>query len=143
MSENEAGQSALMTKVVPLVNYLGLDGDQAHLVGQECVSCGAIFLGRRNGCARCAGRDLRERELPSTGKIRSFTIIHRAPFGIQTPYVAVVVDHDGGGTAKAGLVGVDPVPERVEVGAAVKLVTFPVGTDSLGTTAIGFGYELV
>lgn len=133
----------LVTKVVPVVNYLALDGGQGHLVGQECVGCGAIFLGRRNACARCARGDLRERELGSTGTIRSFTIIYRAPEGIRTPYVAVVVDHDGGGTAKASLIGVDPDPEHVKVRAPVKVVTFPVGTDSLGTSAIGFGYELV
>ena len=132
-----------MTKVLPVVSYLVLDAEQPHLLGEECDSCGAIFLGRRNACARCAHAEFRQRRLNSTGTIRSFTIVHRAPPGIATPYVAVVVDHDGGGTAKACLIGVEPLPEHINVGSAVKVVAFAVGTDSVGTTAMGFGYELV
>lgn len=128
---------------LPIVNYLQIDGDLARLTGQECIGCGAIFIGRRNGCAQCAGSEFRDRVLSHTGAIRSFTIICRAPEGIPTPYIVVVVDHDGGGTVKANLLGVEADPAQVSVGAAVKVVAFAAGNDSRGNTAMGFGYELI
>jgi uncharacterized OB-fold protein len=129
-----------MTDQLPYVGYLEL-GDEPHLVAQECGSCGALFLDRRNACASCGGLEFAARALSADGALRAFTIVHRATPDVQVPYVSAIIDLDGGGVVKANLVGVDPVPDQVQLGMRVTLTTFPVGTDSDGVEAIGFGYR--
>ena len=56
------------------------------------------------------------------------------------PYVASVVDCDGT-SVKANIVNTPADPEHVTLGMKVRLTTFPIGDDSAGTEAIGFGFE--
>ncbi len=129
-----------MARQVPFVAYLVL-GDDPHLVANECRSCGALFLDRRNACARCGGREFGTRRLANDGVLRAFTIVHRASPDVAVPYASAIVDLDGGGVVKANIVGVDPVPAQLPPGMKVTLTTFPVGTDSEGTEAVSFGYR--
>lgn len=132
-----------MTARIPMIDYLVLDDGPPHLVAHECAGCGALYLDRRNACGRCSGRSFGSRALSATGKVRAFTIVHRAAPGIPTPYVSAIVDLDGGGVVKANLVGVDAHPEKIDPGMAVRLATFTAGTDDDGTEAIAFGFEPV
>ena len=127
--------------IVPLVDYLCLD-EPAHLVGQRCVDCGEIFLDRRNGCGRCGGEQFAPTPLARRGRILSFTEVHRGVPWVPTPYVPVTVELDGGGIARATLRNAPPAAD-VPLGGPVALVTFPVGDDQAGNTAIGFGFEIV
>jgi uncharacterized OB-fold protein len=131
-----------MGKQIPFVDYLVL-GDDPHLIANECAGCGALFFDRRNACARCGQTDFAGRRLSNDGVVRSFTVVHRATPDVTVPYVSAIVDLEGGGVAKANLVDVEPSPEEVTLGMKVTLTTFPVGTDSEGTTAISFGYRPV
>ena len=129
-----------MPEQVPYVGYLSL-GDDPHLVANECQSCGALFFDRRNACANCGRREFGPRRLANEGVLRAFTIVHRAAPGVTVPYVSGIVDLDGGGVVKANVVGIDPEPASVALGMKLRLTTFPVGTDSAGTQAVGFGYQ--
>jgi uncharacterized protein len=124
---------------VPLVDYLVL-GDDPHLVANECTACGARFFDRRNACASCSGTEFQQVRVANEGEVQAFTIVSFAAPGIPVPFVASVVDCDGT-SVRANLVNVPPDPEHVRTGMKVKLTTVPVGTDSAGTEAIGFGYE--
>jgi uncharacterized OB-fold protein len=126
---------------VPIVDYLVLGDGGPRLVAQECDGCGALFFGRRNACAHCAGRSFHGRELATTGVVRSFAIVHQAAPGVPVPYVSTVVDLDGGGDVKANIVGVDPDPANVSLGMGVRLTTFVAGVDDDGTEAVAFGFE--
>lgn len=128
-----------MSNQIPMVNYLVL-GDDPHLVGNVCASCGAIFFDRRNACASCGTKEFTARPLAKTGKVRSFSIIHRAAPGVPTPYVSAVIDLDGGGKVKANIVDTPADPETVKLGMAVTLTTFVAGTDDNGTEAVAFGF---
>ena len=128
-----------MSRQVPLVEYLVLDEDP-HLVAQECTECGARFFDRRNACASCSGRSFRDVGVPTEGELRSFTIVSLAAPGIPVPFVAGVIDC-GGTSVRANVVNIDPDPEHVYLGMKVRLTAFPVGTDSEGTEAVGFGFE--
>lgn len=130
-----------MPTQIPMVEYLVLDDGPPHLTARACTACGALFLDRRNACARCSGRAFETRALGTTGRIRTFTIVHRAAPGVPTPYVSAVVDLDGGGAVKANVVSVEPHPDKVATGMAVRLVTFVAGTDDEGTEAVAFGFE--
>jgi uncharacterized OB-fold protein len=125
---------------LPYVSYLEL-GPPARLVAQECQSCGALYLDRRNACAKCGRRNFGPRQLAGEGTLRAFTIVHRATPDVSVPYVSAIVDLDGGGVVKANLVGVEPDPAQVRPGMRVTLSTFIAGTDAEGTQAVGFGYR--
>jgi len=131
-----------MAAQVPLVDYLVLDGDEPHLVAQECTKCGARFFDRRNACASCFADDFTTVQIPNEGTVRAFTIVAFAAPGIPVPFVAAVVDC-GGTQVRANLINVEPDAEHVRDGMNVRLATLPIGADSEGTEAIGFGFEPV
>jgi uncharacterized OB-fold protein len=131
-----------MSDRIPLVDYLVLDSDEPHLVASECTSCGARFFDRRNACASCFATDFKKVDVATTGELRAFTIVSFAAPGVPVPFVAGVVDCDGT-SVRGNVVNVDPDADHVHVGLKVKLTTFPIGTDSAGTEAIGFGFEPV
>jgi len=124
---------------IPLVDYLVL-GDDPHLLASECGSCGARFFDRRNACASCGATEFTKVRVPGEGEVQAFTIVAFAAPGVPVPFVASVVDCDGT-SVRGNLVNVDPDPEHVHLGMKVRLTTVPVGTDSAGTEAIGFGFE--
>ena len=128
-----------MTDTIPLVDYLILDGTP-HLVAQECEQCSARYFGRRNACAHCFGTSFKTVDVPTEGEVRTFTIVSMAAPGIPVPFVSAIVDC-AGTSVRANVVNVEPDPDHVTLGMKVKLTTFPVGTDSAGTQAIGFGFE--
>ena len=123
---------------LPVVDYLSLD-DPPHLRGHRCLGCAAVFLQRHNGCAKCSNRTFDQIDLPSTGMLRTFTIVHRGKRG--DPFVSAVIELDDGTIVKSNLLDVAPAPEQIPLGGRVELVTYPVATDTHGTEAIAFGYR--
>jgi len=119
---------------IPFVDYLIL-GDTPHLQVNECTNCGARFFDRRNACASCFGTDFTKARVSTTGVITSYSIPHTA----KQPFVSAIVDCDGT-PVRATIINVDPSPDQVEMGMAVKLATYSMGTDADGTEAIAFGF---
>jgi uncharacterized OB-fold protein len=129
----------MTSQQVPLVDYLVL-GDDPHLVANECTQCGARFFDRRNACASCSGTEFTKVRVATTGEVRAFTIVSFAAPGVPVPFVAAVVDCDGT-SVRANVINTSPDAEHVQLGMKVKLATLPIGNDSAGTEAIGFGFE--
>ena len=109
-------------------------------MGLRCVGCGATYLERRNACANCVARDFTPVRLPETGRIESFTIVHRGAPRHIGPFISVLVRLDDGTYVKANLVGVPTDASAVEVDVPVRMVTYPAGTDDDGTEAVAFGF---
>ena len=130
-----------MGKQIPIVDYLALDDGPPHLVAWESVDSGALYFDRRNGDANSGGTEFKRRKLATTGKLRSFTIVHRTVPGVPAPYVSALVDLDGGGSVKGNLVNIDPDPEHVKLGMPLRMTTFVAGTDDDGTEAVAFAFE--
>lgn len=128
-----------MAERVPIVDYLVLD-PEPHLVAHECTDCGARFFDRRNACASCSGQSFRTVDIPTEGELRAFTIVAFAAPGIPVPFVAGVVDC-GGTSVRANVINTEPDPDHVHTGMKVRLATYPIGTDSNGVEAVGFGFE--
>lgn len=126
---------------IPIVNYLVLE-PQPHLVAQECTACKAKFFGRHNACPKCFGVTFAEFEVPTTGVLKTFTIVHHDAKGVPVPYCAAIIDC-GGMTVSGNIIGVDPDPEIITRGMQVQLKTYSLGTDAEGVEAIGFGFEPV
>jgi uncharacterized protein len=130
-----------MANPVPIVDYLVLDGDP-HLVANECVGCGARYFDRRNSCANaeCGGTEFTRVPVATAGEVKAFTIVAFAAPRIPVPFVAALVDCEGT-SVRGNLINVDPDPDHVALGMKVRLATYPLGTDSAGTEAVGFGFE--
>ena len=126
---------------VPLVDYLTL-APTAHLVANECTTCGARYFDRRNACASCFATDFKKSAIENEGIVRSFTIVTFAAPGVPVPFVAAIINC-GGTSVRANLINVDPTPEKVTLGMKVRLATYTLGLDDNGAEAIGFGYEPV
>ncbi len=128
-----------MSAKVPLVDYLVL-GDEPHLTAHECASCGARFFDRRNACASCSGLEFKTVDIPTDGELTAFTIVAFAAPGVPVPFVAGVIDCHGT-SVRANVVNIEASPDNVQLGMKVRLTTFPIGEDSEGVEAFGFGFE--
>ncbi len=130
-----------MGKQIPIVNYLVVGDGEPHLAAWESTESGALYFDRRNADAKSGGTEFRRKKLAGTGRVRSFTIVHRTVPGVPAPYVSALIDLDGGGVVKSNLANVSPDPEHVKLGMPVRLTTFVAGTDDDGTEAIAFAFE--
>lgn len=106
------------TAVVP---YLALE-PHPHLVASQCDGCGARFLQPRAACPACGIRAFTAVELPTTGTVRTWSVVRRAPHDalVPVPYVPAVVELADGTAVSGTLVGTDPAD--VTGGLAVELV---------------------
>lgn len=119
MSEQTAA-----TKPLPVVEFLKLpeEGDP-YLEGHKCQACGAVYLGARKVCSKCAARDkIAPVKLSNHGTLYVYSIVCRSFPGIEVPYVSAIVDLDGGGTVKGNLIGVEPDPAKIKLGMPVEVV---------------------
>lgn len=92
-------------------------------------------------CRKCGGRDsLAPFRAAQTGKIFSWTVVHRSYPGIAVPFVSAIVDLDDGLALKGTLRDVDP--GAVQSGMPVKLVFDDAGgaCDSQGAPYAGFHF---
>ena len=109
---------------LPAVPYLKMpEGKDPYLEGYKCGDCGAMYLGERMVCSKCAARDqMQPVTLASTGKLYSYSIVHRSFPGIEVPYISAIVDLDDGATLKGNLIETDPDPETIKFGTPVRVV---------------------
>ena len=130
-----------MGRQVPIVDYLVLDDGAPYINANVCEGCGALYLDRRNACAKCGKTAFTKRKLADTGTLKSFTIVHRAAPTVPVPYVSAVVRLDGGGAVHTNLVNVEADPEHVRLNMPVRMTTYTAGVDDDGTEAVAFGFE--
>lgn len=76
-------------------------------VGTRCPACGRVGFPPRPHCRACWHREVRWVDLPTRGRLYSFTRVHVVPgaFQSQAPYAIGIVDLDGGPRLMARLVG--------------------------------------
>jgi uncharacterized OB-fold protein len=97
------------------------------LAGFECSACGEVLLEMRRCCPRCAvAGSLVPKTLQHTGKVFSFTIVHRSFPGIKTPFVSAVIAIDGGGYLKGNLVGIEPIASNITPYMPIAIAIEPV-----------------
>lgn len=114
----------MSNKPLPVVEYLKIPDDgEPYLEGHKCASCGTIFLGERAVCSKCGARDqMSAVQLGNSGKLYSYSIVHRSFPGIEVPYVSAVVDLDDGVAIKGNLIDVEPDPEKIAFDMPVEVV---------------------
>jgi uncharacterized protein len=108
---------------IAAVPYVVIDDSGDHyLVGSRCGHCGATLLGERISCAACGRADSISRiRLADTGRIRTCSVVSRSYPGVSVPFVAAVVQIDGGGVVRGTLHDSIPESPGTEIGKAVRI----------------------
>ncbi|MBM4203014.1 MAG: hypothetical protein FJ194_02545 [Gammaproteobacteria bacterium] len=114
----------MSTKPLPAVSYLKIpESGEPYLEGYQCGACKATFLGVRQVCSKCGARDqMAPKRLPNSGKLYSYSIVHRSFPGIAVPYVSAIVDLDDGTAIKGNLINIEPDPAKIKFDMPVDVV---------------------
>ena len=90
---------------------------------QRCAGCGRHVFYPRAVCPHCAGADLEWVEAAGSGRVHSFTVVHRAPpdYRDEVPYVIALVDLDEGVRMMTRLVDVEPAAVSVDLPVEVAI----------------------
>ena len=112
--------------------YLRFDeAGTPYLLGARCGGCDAVALGERSVCNACGARDrVAPARLATRGTLYNYTIVHRSFPGVRTPFVAAIVELEGGGAIKGTLLEVDPDPVALPFDMAVEVVFRETGQTS-------------
>lgn len=111
-------------ELLPATNFINKDNNgEYYLSGSKCDQCNSIFIGDRNSCGKCfrTGK-MKEIRLANSGKLYSYSIVHRSFPGIDVPYVSAIVDLDEGGTIKGNLINIKPDPDKIKFDMKVKVI---------------------
>ncbi|MGI9325532.1 MAG: Zn-ribbon domain-containing OB-fold protein [Pseudomonadales bacterium] len=113
-----------MSQPLPAVPFLKIpEKGDPYLEGHQCGTCQATFLGERETCSKCGAREqMQAVTLPNSGKLYSYSIVHRTFPGIEVPYVSAIVDLDDGTAIKGNLINIDPDPEKISFDMPVEVV---------------------
>ena len=88
---------------------------------QRCAACGRHVFYPRAVCPFCMSTGLAWVEAGGSGRVHSFTVVHRAPaeYRDEAPYVVALVELDEGVRMMTRLVDVEPA--AVSVGMPVEV----------------------
>lgn len=94
---------------------------QKKLMGGRCLKCGKIHLPPRLLCDKCLSTEFEWVELPKTGKLLTYTIIHVAPpqFQSMAPYAVGIIKLENG-VKIPGMIK-DVSPDKIRVGMPLKI----------------------
>ena len=139
-----ADSTTATPEVRPLVPHLtlGPTRDKDYLNGSRCKNCGALYIGPRLFCAKCSSDGAFDPvRLSGTGQVYVWTIVYQATPYVKAPYIAAIVDLDGGGSVNANIVGVEPRPDAMKFGMKVKMSTQKVSEDDEGNSYIAYQFQ--
>lgn len=111
-----------------------------RMVGSKCEKCGTEFFPSLNLCRKCHSSNLREEEMPQTGKLLSFTMQRESMSGFeeQEPMSFGLVELKNGVRIVGQLV--DLPYESLKIGDRVKAVFRRVKSDG-ASGQIFYGYK--
>lgn len=111
-------------KPLPITPLLQIpESGDPFLEAQKCKDCNAISLKTRLACAKCGARGtFAPHRLSNKGTLHTFSIIYRAFPGVDVPFISAIADLEGGGTIKTNLIGIEPDPEKIQLGMDVDIV---------------------
>ena len=95
--------------------------NRGKLIFQRCHVCGKGQFYPRFFCIHCGSKDLSWEEAKS-GKVYSFTVIHRPPseaFANDVPYILALVEFEGGVRVMANLKGA--VTSKIYIGMPIQV----------------------
>lgn len=141
--------TATEKKTNPIVPFLRIPDnypdEPAYLWGSKCKQCGTVYLGTRVACANCSSTGpFEEVRLSDEGEIYVFSVVHQSLPGLESPYVAAIIDLPEGVAVRANVYGLDPTnPSPQWFGKKVKMFTEKVRVDREGNDIVAAKYRVV
>lgn len=91
---------------------------------QRCNDCGRYYFYPRPFCPHCFSENTEWRTVSGEGSLLTYVINHRAAPGFEdeTPYVIAIVELAEGPHLMTNVVNVDPSPENLPAGLALRVV---------------------
>jgi uncharacterized OB-fold protein len=97
---------------------------QRRLVVCACTECGLLRMPPSPFCPNCQSQEITWREIPGTGRLYSYTIVHRSVIpGAEgnLPYAPAVVELDGAPSVRLVSAVVDAKAEDLRIDAPVEV----------------------
>jgi hypothetical protein len=100
---------------------------EGKLLGARCLKCGRVHLPPRPLCSNCFSGDFEWTEIPTDGKLLTYTIIHIAPTQFQSmaPYATGIVQLSDGSKLPGIIRGVPLDEIKVGMELTVDFETCP------------------
>jgi uncharacterized protein len=113
-----------------------------RLVGSRCKDCGEECFPPVYSCRKCGSERIVDKEMPRTGKILTYTVLHEPlpGFEAQTPLHLAVVKLDNGARVLTQVV--DSPEEAIKTGAKVRATIRRAKVDGESGQII-YGYKFV
>ncbi len=127
----------------PIVPFLRLPADgEPYLAGQRCGGCGAVYLGKRLACARCAATSgFTEIPLSRHGTLWVWSIVHQSAPGVPVPYVVGIVDLPEGVSVRCNVIDVPADPAAIRFGMPLEMTTGVSQKDRDGNDVVAFYFR--
>jgi uncharacterized OB-fold protein len=95
--------------------------NEGKLMAGTCKKCGKIHFPPRQLCDQCLSKEFEWTQIPTRGKLLTYTIIHIAPtqFQAMAPYTIGIIELDNG-LRIPGMIKNVP-PERTKIGMPISI----------------------
>ena len=113
-----------------------------RLIGSRCKDCGDEFFPPVYRCKGCGSERITDKEMPKTGKIVTYTVLHEPlpGFEAQAPLYLAVVELGNGARVLTQIV--DSPADSVKTGAAVRATVRRAMVDG-DSGQIMYGYKFI
>ena len=113
-----------------------------RLIGSKCRDCGDEFFPPVYRCKGCGSEHIVDKEMPRTGKIMTYTVLHEPLPGYeaQTPLYLAVVKLENGARVLTQIV--DSPEESIRSGAKVRATVRRAMVDG-ESGQITYGYKFI
>ncbi len=124
------------------IQYWRIRDRYYRLIGSKCSDCGDEFFPPVYRCKGCGSERIKDKEMPKTGTIMTYTHLHEPlpGFEAQAPLYLAVVRLDNGARILTQIV--DSPEEGVKTGAKVKATIRRAVVDG-ESGQIVYGYKFV
>ncbi|WP_448661600.1 Zn-ribbon domain-containing OB-fold protein [Sphingomonas sp. CJ20] len=131
-----------MGDVFGAVAWVTVEEGSGRVEARRCTACGAIVTQKTLACPSCGARGtMQVFTVADTGRLHSWSIVHRSFPGVPVPFISAVVDMDDGTVLKSNLRGIPVEPEAIRFGMPVRLVMEEAGQDAAGNRFLGYVFE--
>jgi len=111
------------------------------LFGNRCRACGETTFPERAQCPRCRSTDLEPARIGGPAKLLSWTVVHQAPAGFETPFAV------GYGVLSGDVIVLAPIDAPAETlakglakGLALRVIEGPTSVGSDGKPLLSYRF---
>jgi len=124
------------------IQYWRIRDRYYRLIGSRCTKCGAESFPPVYRCRKCGSYEIKDAEMPKTGRILTYTILHEPMpgFEAQAPFPLAIVKLANGATVLTQIV--DSPEESVKTGAKVRATLRRAKVDG-DSGQIVYGYKFI